>query len=133
MQIRALLDPEQFPDSPYANELRRDFPDLRFSPALEKDFQTFQLGRARSRVRFYDRVYVPAARIILPLLGILAAVGVAARVVAGHPDQFYFLTSYSIALFFVGGQSFRESLIANVLMIIANGVALTWMGESAGS
>ena len=182
MQISALLDIEQFPDSPYASELRRDFPDLRFSPALEKDFQAFQLGRARSRVRFfqlatcllclavaahlvfldgmraagvlanwvglaiplslflvwaswgrfYDRVYVPAARIVLPLLGVLAAVGVAARVAAGHPDQFYFLTSYSIALFFVGGQSFRGALVANVLMIVANGVALIWMGESTG-
>src|SRR5579884_2419671 len=54
MQIRALLDLEQFPDSPYANELRRDFPDLRFSPALEKDFQTFQLDRVRARVRFFQ-------------------------------------------------------------------------------
>src|SRR5215470_9377183 len=55
MQIRALLDLEQFPDSPYANELRRaSGPDLRFSPALEKDFQAFQLDRARSRVRFFQ-------------------------------------------------------------------------------
>jgi diguanylate cyclase (GGDEF)-like protein len=187
MQIRELLDLEQFPDSPYANELRRvtnvNGPDLRFSPALEKDFQAFQRGRARSRVRFfqlatcllcvaiaahlifldglqardvlvgwlglaipvslflvwaswgrfYDHVYVPVARIALPLLGIASAVGVSARVIAGHPDPFYFLTSYSIALFFLGGQRFREALIANSLMIVAHGVALTCMGESAGS
>jgi diguanylate cyclase (GGDEF)-like protein len=183
MQIRALLDLEQFPDSPYANELRRDFPDLRFSPALEKDFQAFQLDRARARVRFfqlatcmlclavavhlmfvdgvrarevlvswlglaiptsvflvwaswgrfYDRVYVPVARVALPLLGTVSAVGVAVRVIAGHPDPFYFLTSYSIALFFLGGQRFREALVANALMIVAHGVALTCMGESLGS
>lgn len=184
MQIRALLDLEQFPDSPYANELRRATgPDLRFSPALEKDFQAFQLGRARSRVRFfqlatcllclaiaahlifldgarlrdvlvgwlglgipaslflvwaswgrfYDHVYVPVARIVLPLLGVASGIGVAARVIAGHPDPFYFLTSYSIALFFLGGQRFRAALAANTLMIVAHGVALTWMGESAGS
>ena len=54
MQIPALLDLEHFPDSPYASELRRDFPDLRFSPALEKDFQTFHLDRVRSRVRFFQ-------------------------------------------------------------------------------
>src|SRR6201996_2236935 len=29
--------------------------------------------------RFYDRVYVPVARIALPLLGVLSAVGVAGR------------------------------------------------------
>jgi diguanylate cyclase (GGDEF)-like protein len=183
MQIRALLELEQFPDSPYASELRRDFPDLRFSPALEKDFQAFQLDRARSRVRFfqlatcmlclavaahlmfldgvgtrevlvswlglaiptsvflvwaswgrlYNRVYVPVARIALPLLGIVSAAGVASRVITGHPEPFYFLTSYSIALFFLGGQRFREALVANALMIVAHGVALTFMGESFGA
>jgi diguanylate cyclase (GGDEF)-like protein len=187
MQIRALLDLEQFPDSLYANELRRATnitgPDLRFSPVLEKDFQAFQLDRARSRVRFfqlatcllclaiaahlifldgsrvrdvlagwlglaipttlflvwaswgrfYDRLYVPVGRVALPLLGIASAVGVAGRVIAGHPDPFYFLTSYSIALFFLGGQRFREALVANALMIAAHGIALTCMGESAGS
>jgi diguanylate cyclase (GGDEF)-like protein len=187
MQIRALLDLEQFPDSPYANELRRATniagPDLRFSPALEKDFQAFQLDRARSRVRFfqlatcmlclaiaahlmfldgagardvlvswlglaiptslflvwaswgrfYDRMYVPVARFALPLLGIVSGAGVAARVIGGHPDPFYFLTSYSIALFFLGGQRFREALFANALMIVAHGIALTHIGESVGS
>src|SRR3569833_4555513 len=58
MQIRALLDLEQFPDSLYANELRRATnikgPDLRFSPVLEKDFQAFQLERARAHVRFFQ-------------------------------------------------------------------------------
>jgi diguanylate cyclase (GGDEF)-like protein len=187
MQIRAPLDLEQFPDSPYANELRRAAnitgPDLRFSPVLEKDFQAFQLDRARSRVRFfqlatcllclavaahliflddvrirdvlvgwlgmaisttlflvwaswgrfYDRLYVPVARVALPVLGIASAVGVAVRVIAGHPDPFYFLTSYSIALFFLGGQHFREALITNVLMIAGHGIALACMGESPGS
>ncbi len=183
MQIRALLDLEQFSDSPYANELRRDFPDLRFSPALEKDFQAFQLDRVRSRVRFfqlatcllclavathliildrlsvtdalvgwlgialvaslllvwtswsrfYERLYLPAARIALPILGVVSAVGIAGSVIAGHPDPFYFLTSYSIALFFLGGQRFREALIANALMIVAHGATLAYLGHSIES
>lgn len=183
MQIRALLDLEQFPDSLYANELRRDFPDLRFSPALEKDFQAFQLDRVRSRVRFfqlatcllclavaahlvildgiplrnvlvgwlgvailtslslvwaswsrfYDRLYLPAARVALPLLGIVSAIGIAGRVIAGHPDPFYFLTSYSIALYFLGGQRFREALIANALIIIAHGATLAYIGHSVSA
>jgi diguanylate cyclase (GGDEF)-like protein len=179
MQIPALLDLEHFPDSPYANELRRDFPDLRFSAALEKDFQAFHLDRVRSRVRFfqlatcllslavaihlvmldglpvrsvlvgwlgvaipvssfllwaswspfYERVYLPASRIALPLLGIISAVGIARRILLGHPDPFYFLTSYSVALFFLGGQLFREALVANTLMILAHGVTLAYVGE----
>ena len=183
MQIPALLDLEHFSDSPYANELRRDFPDLRFATALEKDFQAFHLDRVRSRVRFfqlatcllslavaihlvvldglpvrsvlvgwlgvtipvsvfllwaswspfYERLYLPAARIALPLLGIISAVGIASRILVGHPDPFYFLTSYSIALFFLGGQMFREALIANALMILAHGVALAFVGEPVES
>jgi diguanylate cyclase (GGDEF)-like protein len=179
MQTPAPLDLEQFPDSPYANELRRDFPDLRFSPALEKDFQAFHLERVRSRVRFfqlatcllclavavhlvvldglpidsvlvgwlgltvpmslfllwaswssfYERIYLPVSRIALPLLGVVAAIGIACRVLAGHPDPFYFLTSYSIAIFFLGGQLFREALIANALMILAHGTTLAYAGE----
>jgi len=54
MQIPAPLDLEHFSDSPYASELRRDFPDLRFATALEKDFQSFHLDRVRSRVRFFQ-------------------------------------------------------------------------------
>jgi len=183
MQIRPLLDLEQLPDSPYANELRRDFPDLRFSPALEREFQSFQLERVRSRVRlfqlatgllclavavhlmaldglalrevlvgwlgaamlgslllvwtswtrFYQRLYLPIARIALPLLGIISGVGIAGRTIAGHPDPFYFLTSYSIALFFLGGQRFREALIADALMIIAHGATLAYVGHSTES
>lgn len=179
MQIPAALDLEQFPDSPYASELRRDFPDLRFSPALEKDFQAFHLERVRSRVRFfqlatcmlclavalhlialdglpvasvlvgwlglavpvnlfllwaswssfYERIYLPVARIALPLLGVVAAIGIACRVPAGHPDPFYFLTSYSIAIFFLGGQLFREALIANALLILSHGMTLAYAGE----
>src|SRR3984885_8300356 len=153
MQIPALLDLEQFPDSPYASELRRDFPDLRFSPALEKDFQRFHLDRVRSPVPevlvgwlglavpvsvfllwaswgpFYERLFLPASRVALPLLGVISAVGIACRILVDHPDPFYFLTSYSIALFFLGGQLFREALIANALMILAHGATLAYVGE----
>ena len=82
---------------------------------------------------FYERLYLPAARIALPLLSIASAIGIANRMIDGHPDPFYFLTSYSIALFFLGGQLFRESLLANALMIGAHGAALAYLGEAAGS
>lgn len=179
MHTLAALDLDQFPDSPYASELRRDFPDLRFPPALERPFQAFHLERLRSRVRFfqlaicalavaaaghliildgvparslvfgwlgvavpvclflvwaswsryYERLYLPVARIAVPVLAIAAAIGVAHRMVGGHPDPFYFLTSYCIALFFLGGQLFRESLLATAAMIITHGAALAYAGQ----
>jgi diguanylate cyclase (GGDEF)-like protein len=179
MQMHAALDLEHFPDSPYATELRRNFPDLRFSAELEQEFQTFHLERIRSRVRFfqlaicalaivaavhliamdgmsvrdvlfgwlgvviptclflvwaswsdyYERVYLPLARVAVPVFAIASAVGVAYRAVGGHPDPFYFLTTYSIALFFLGGQLFRESLLATAAMVVAHGATLAYVQE----
>src|SRR5665213_3686164 len=50
--------------------------------------------------RFYESIYLPVARVAVPVFAIAAAIGVASRAVWGHPDPFYFLTTYSIALFF---------------------------------
>ena len=183
MQMHAALDLEHLPDSPYASELRRDFPDLRFSPELEKEFQTFHLERVRARVRFfqlaicalaiaeaihlvamdgaplndvlfgwlgvvvpaclflvwaswssyYERIYLPLARVVVPVFAIASAVGVAGRSVGAHPDPFYFLTTYSIALFFLGGQLFREALFATAAMIITCGATLAFTGHDAAS
>ena len=183
MQMHAALDLEHLPDSSYASELRRDFPDLRFSPELEQEFQAFHLERARSRVRFfqlaicalaiaaalhlvvmdgvavndvlygwlgvvvpaclflvwaswssyYERIYLPVARVAVPVLAIASAMGVANHSVGGHLDSFYFLTTYSIALFFLGGQLFREALLATCAMIIACGATLVYTGGPAAS
>ncbi len=179
MQMPAALDLNHLSDSPYATELRRDFPDLRFSHELEQEFQAFHIDRVRSRVRFfqlaifllsvaaavhlitldrvparsvmtgwlglviptglflvwaswsryYERLYLPAARIALPVFAVASAVGVASRVIDGHPDPFYLLTTYSIALYFLGGQLFRESLLSIALMILAHGAALAYGGQ----
>ncbi|HEY2036062.1 MAG TPA: GGDEF domain-containing protein [Steroidobacteraceae bacterium] len=175
------LEHESFPDSAYAQELRRGFPDLRFAPALEGIFQSFHLRRARARVRFfqlalgllavaaavnltvldavpfgdvalgwlgvvipsclalaltswsrfYERLYLPAARLLLPIIATVSAFGIADRRVGGHPDLFYFLTSFSIAVFFLGGQRFREALLVNVFMVGALGLALVHAGWPA--
>ena len=123
MHLPEPLEHESFPDSAYAQELRRGFPDLRFSGDLEQIFQAFHLKRARTRVRFfqlalgllaiavavkltvleavplsdvalgwlglvipacmalavaswsrfYERLYVPAARILLPVIATVSA------------------------------------------------------------
>ena len=167
-----------FPDSAYAQELRRGFADLCFAPDLERIFQAFQLKRARTRVRFlqlalgllaiaaavdlavldavplsqvalswlgvvipaclalaltswsrlYERLYLPAARLLLPVIAAVAAIGIADRHIGGQPELFYFLTSFSIAIFFLGGQRFRETLLINLCMVGTLGLALAHAG-----
>jgi diguanylate cyclase (GGDEF)-like protein len=177
------LEHESFPDSAYAQELRRGFPELRFAPDLERVFQAFHLKRSRARVRFfqlalgllaiaaavkltvldsvplgevalgwlglvipaclalalaswsrlYQRLYVPAARLLLPVIATVAAFGIADRHVAGHPEPFCFLTTFSIAIFFLGGQLFREALLVNIFMVGSLGLALAHAGWPAAA
>jgi diguanylate cyclase (GGDEF)-like protein len=82
-----------------------------------------------SWTRYYERIYLPLARVMLPVFAVASAVGVAGRVVGGHPDPFYLLTTYSIALYFLGGQLFRASLLANGLMIFSHAAALAYGGQ----
>ena len=172
MKVPEPLEHASFPDSAYAQELRRGFPDLRLASDLERTFQEFYLTRSRTRVRFfqlalgllalaaavkltvlesvplrevalgwlglvipaclvlvvascerlYKRVYLPAARFLLPVIAIASACGTAGRYDAGYPDPFFFLTAFSIASFF-GGQAFREAVAVNTCMV--GGVVLT--------
>jgi diguanylate cyclase (GGDEF)-like protein len=82
---------------------------------------------------YYERIYLPLARVVVPVFAIASAIGIANRSVGGHPDPLYFLTTYSIALFFLGGQLFREALLATAAMIIAHGATLAYVGEPPAS
>ena len=82
---------------------------------------------------YYEKIYLPVARVAVPVFAIASAIGVANRPLAGHPDPLYFLTTYSIALFFLGGQLFREALLATGAMIIAHGATLAYVGEPSAS
>ena len=71
-----------------------------------------------------------AARILLlPVIATVAAFGVADRHIGGQP--FCFLTTFSIAIFFLGGQLFREALLINTFMVGALGLALAHAGWPA--
>jgi diguanylate cyclase (GGDEF)-like protein len=182
MHLPEQLKYESFPDSAYAQELRRGFRDLRFAPDLEGLFQAFHLKRARARLHFfqltigllaiaaavqltvldgvplrevalgwlglvipaclalglaswsrnlYARLYLPAARLLLPVIATVAAFGIANRNTAGQPEAFCFLTTFSIAIFFLGGQLFREALLVNTFMVGALGLALAHAGWPA--
>src|ERR1700744_4069807 len=67
---------------------------------------------------YYARIYLPVARMAVPIFAIASAIGVANRTIDGHPDLFYFLPTYSIALFFIGGQMFREAVLAGMAMVL---------------
>ncbi len=84
------------------------------------------LGLA-SRSALYERLYLPAARLLLPVIAVASAIGIADQSVTGHPDRFCFLTAFSIASFF-GGQLFREAVLINSLMVGALGLALAHAG-----
>ena len=66
MHVPQPLEYESFPDSAYAQELRRGFPELRFAPDLERAFQAFHSKRSRTRVRFFQ--------LAIGLLAVAAAV-----------------------------------------------------------
>ncbi len=180
MKVPEPLEYESFPDSAYAQELRRGFPDLRFASDLERSFQAFHLTRSRTRVRFfqlalgllaiaaavkltvldgvplrnvalgwvglvipaclamalasskrlYARLYVPSARLFLPFIAIVSAVGIADWRGSGHPEPFSFLTAFSIAGFF-GGQAFREAAVVDICMVVALILGLAHAGWPA--
>jgi diguanylate cyclase (GGDEF)-like protein len=57
------INPQEFPDSPYAFELQRSRPDLRFESALEDEYSNAHLRRMRLRVRVWF-TFVFAIRIL---------------------------------------------------------------------
>jgi diguanylate cyclase (GGDEF)-like protein len=168
MHMHAAPDLQNFPDSPYAIELRRHLPRLRFANALEREFQGAHLARMHSRVRVvqlaiaalalaaalqlilleqysvaaiarswlglvipvsllqlwaawsrhYARIYPQVARLTVPVVALTSAIGVAAHTQAGLADQFYFLSIYGMAMFFLGGQQLRAS-IPNIAVLLA--------------
>jgi diguanylate cyclase (GGDEF)-like protein len=65
------------------------------------------------------------------VIGAVSAIGIADRHVGGQPELFYFLTSLSTAIFFLGGLLFREALLANVFMVGTLGLALAHAGWPA--
>src|SRR5579864_3942239 len=51
--VSTQINPRDFPDSPYALELERTRPDLRFVPPLEAEYSLAHLRRVRLRVRLW--------------------------------------------------------------------------------
>jgi len=170
------LDPNDFPDSPYAQELRSGVPRLRFSAALEPLYRRSHLQRMRLRVRLwfsfaalvatadivlrlvgfdrhdplvwaygianacdlclvslawsggYQKLYLPVARVLVPLLGAATALFTARALVIGQGQQLAVLTLSVIVAFFFSGLLFRDALFATLVSVASFAAALTGFG-----
>lgn len=158
---------EDFPNSPYARELR-DGVKLRFAPRLEEIYRHSHLQRVRVRVRLwisliaaialmdgftrlsavpavlgtprwaaaladasalalalivwsrhYARLYLPLARLVMPLSTGAIAVLIAHRILEGQGEQLAIVTINILAVFFFTGLLFRAALITSLVIAAA--------------
>lgn len=68
--------------------------------------------------RHYERFYVPAARILIPLYSITIAILIAVAFRAGDEETLAVLTSNLMALSFFTGLQFRPALLSSVVMLV---------------
>jgi diguanylate cyclase (GGDEF)-like protein len=161
------LNLDDFPDSPYADELRRGVAALRFDAPLEADYCRSHLRRVHLRIRAwfsltavlavlftvdqvrrtgvwsglsvlhmgalmpcvvalawlawsrqYQRYYMAAARILVPILWALIALFVARALVDGRSEQLAGLAVNVIAVFFFAGLMFRQAVVTCATTLI---------------
>ena len=172
------LNLDNFPDSRYADELRRG-PHTRFTASLEAEYTAAHLKRVRLRVRlwfsviavlavaftvdqvhragmwdpysmlhwavqlpcaavlavlpwtrFYQRYYLPAVRILMPVVGILIAIFIALAIAEGREESLAALAVILIAVFFFVGLPYRQALPTAIAMLAAYGITAILAGVS---
>ncbi|MFI4868333.1 MAG: diguanylate cyclase domain-containing protein [Steroidobacterales bacterium] len=68
---------------------------------------------------YYERYYMPVARILVPVFGVLIAVFIAQSVAGGREEELAGLAVNVIAVFFFVGLLFRAALVAAAAILIA--------------
>ena len=159
------LDLSAFPDSPYAAELQRSAPNLRFTPKLEAEYLRAYLFERRTLIRVacllaavlavlrgaeqaiqspwsaflevdlglviagsialallawskaFDRLYLPWARLIVPIRNTIAAFQIAQAAAHGQSEMLMILPLMLIGPFFFQGLRFRMALFSGVLTV----------------
>ncbi len=173
------LNLDNFPDSRYAEELRRG-PHTRFTDSLEAEYTAAHLKRVRLRVRvwfsviavlavfftidqihragiwdpysmlhwavhlpsaavlavlpwtrFYQRHYMSAVRILMPVVGILIAVFIALAIADGREESLAALAVILIAVFFFVGLPYRQALPTAIAILAAYTIAAMVAGVGA--
>ncbi|HTW73524.1 MAG TPA: diguanylate cyclase [Steroidobacteraceae bacterium] len=170
------INPDDFPDSRYAQALRSGVARLRFAPELEALYTQAHLQRMRLRVRIwfslncalaltailgwllggaprglvwwayaladlsafilawvawtraYPRLYMPIARVLVPVLGASIAVFIAQALANGVGQMIGVLTINVIAVFFFAGLLFRAALLATGAILVAFTAAAVYYG-----
>jgi diguanylate cyclase (GGDEF)-like protein len=78
--------------------------------------------------RLYERFYLPAARILVPLFCVLISVFIAIALTHGKDEQLAQLTVNLVAVFFFAGLLFRQALLSSAVILIAFAVAAIAVG-----
>ncbi len=162
------LNLADFPNSPYAEELRRGLSRLQFAPPLEAEYTVSHLHRVRFWVRTwfsvsivvaalftlnqlrragignaislahvglfipcaaalvwlawsrqYQRLYMPAARILISVFSALIATFIGLAIAGGRDDQLAMLTIDLVAVFFFAGLMYRQALVTIAITVTA--------------
>jgi hypothetical protein len=71
----------------------------------------------------YERLYLPVARRLVPISGLLIAIFVAIAVANGREEELASLSGVLVAAFFFAGLMFRQALFTAVAMLAAFAVA----------
>ena len=67
----------------------------------------------------YERYYLPVARVVVPIFGVLIAIFIAQSVAANREEELAGLAVNVIAVFFFEGLPFRAALVAAAAILIA--------------
>jgi diguanylate cyclase (GGDEF)-like protein len=103
MAQRSAVELSQFPDSPYADELRAGVSRLRFAPALEAAYRTLHLARAKLRARTWG--------VLSAFFAVLFTVVHVEQLGPLHPVSllYYALTSVALLLAWLPCSRFYQS------------------------
>jgi diguanylate cyclase (GGDEF)-like protein len=160
------LNLSAFPDSPYAVELQRVSPNLRFSPKLETEYVRAHLRHSRTLIRVacvlaallavlrgaeqavespwnsvllidfslviagsialasiawstsFDRLYLPWARLIVPIRNSIVAVHVAAAAARGEAEMLMILPLILMGPFFFLGLRFGTAFVSGASTVV---------------
>jgi diguanylate cyclase (GGDEF)-like protein len=76
----------------------------------------------------YERLFLPASRVLVPLKYALVAFFIAPLIGSGRDEELALLTVYVIAAFFFSGLMFRTALVASTAIILSFSVTTIALG-----
>jgi diguanylate cyclase (GGDEF)-like protein len=81
----------------------------------------------------FPRLYLPAARLLVPFVSAFGAVCVAADSAAGRPEELAYISTNLISVFFLTGLLFRQAVFTAIAVLITFITAARLFGLQAGT